>query len=541
MAAALPPIYTVHDALTLCGVDNVVLFAGQTAAQRMAEGLFANEFVGCMDKSMADLKDDFDTYAALTIAQGQIRLTPSTKKKIRAFIQWTRDQIRMGLDPATTPFPEHETPLLERRLHTHELFKKQSDTSKLDPIKPIVLKNDVKWIEWKPTLVNYLNRIPGRDGVPLSYVVRQNELPDFTNRAYFLDMYVYTAPLRGDAFDIDNAQVATIIQGLIVGNTQAETKIQTIPQLQDGRAMFQALDEYYLGVGVFANQTTMAEKIILSVYYTGEEKPHMWWDHFEQKLTSAYAIIDRNEQRQVYSNAQKLRALVGKIQADFLAPQLAAIQTELAKQPMVYTFENALAAIRNVVNQKFPPTMTTAGAFVRTARNIRAANVAAPSSRSMRPSHRHNNTNNYHGGNGRGGKGNAQPRNPPRTPDYARRNDVRQTRTDSEIVRLTSGRWIEYHPSFLFGSEILNAFPNELRTKMENQRAEYRRTRSASRNNHNNTTSSSQNTTRQIQELQTQLESLRSQMSHTVYPPTRSILTPFPVSARLLKARMATR
>lgn len=514
--AALPPIFTVRDALALCGVDDNALFGGETAAQRMAEGLFANTFMGCMDKSMTELKDDFDTFSALTAAQGQIRLTPTTKKKIKAFIQWTRDQIRMGLDPSTVPFPEHETPMLERRLHTHELFKKQSDTSKLDPIKPTILKGDVKWIEWKPTLVNYLNRIPGRDGVPLSYIVRQNDLPDFTPRTNFLDLYVYNAPHQGDAFHIDNAQVATIIQGLIVGNTQAETKIQTIPNLQDGRTMFQALDEYYLGVGVFANQTTMAEKIIASVYYTGEKKPHMWWDHFEQKLTSAYAIIDRNEQRQVYSNSQKLRALVGKIQADFLAPQLAAIQTELAKQPMVYTFENALAAIRNVVNQKYPPTMSTSGALIRTTRNVRAAHTQSPGGRNYLTRQHHNRNQAHHGGNGRGGRGqsrnsggnNAAARGI--TADFARRNEVRQTRPDSEIVRLNNGRWIEYHPSFLFGSAVLNEFPAELRAKMDNQRAEYRRTRqNGGRNSSQYPTT---NTTRQIQELQTQIESLRSQL-----------------------------
>ena len=87
-------------------VDNVIFFQGETPAVRLAEGLFSNTFIKCMDKTMKDLKEDFDTYSTLTVAQGQIRLVPAVKNKIKAFIQWTRGQIRMGIDPALFPFPD---------------------------------------------------------------------------------------------------------------------------------------------------------------------------------------------------------------------------------------------------------------------------------------------------------------------------------------------------------------------------------------------------------------------------------------------------
>ena len=61
-----------------------------------------------MDKTVSELESDWKTYARLTAAQGQIRLRPATKKSIKALLQWTRDEIRMGRNPADTVFPINE-------------------------------------------------------------------------------------------------------------------------------------------------------------------------------------------------------------------------------------------------------------------------------------------------------------------------------------------------------------------------------------------------------------------------------------------------
>ena len=160
----------VFDALVLCGVDNQAFLQGETPATRLATGLFSNNFLGCMDKSMKVLKEGFDSYSTLTINQGQIRLVPTVKNNIKAFIQGPRGQICMGIDPAFFPFPVQFATQFECQLTTHELYIKQSKDA-IDTLKPKMLKGDIKWIDWKPTLVSVLYQIPGRDGVPMSYVV----------------------------------------------------------------------------------------------------------------------------------------------------------------------------------------------------------------------------------------------------------------------------------------------------------------------------------------------------------------------------------
>ncbi|CAJ1941866.1 unnamed protein product [Cylindrotheca closterium] len=94
--AVVPPFFTVHDDMVICGIDDVTLFQGRTQAERIAYAIFSDNFATTMDSTMDKLNEEFKTLAGLTIAQGQIRLMPAIKKNIRAFIQWCRDEIRMG-------------------------------------------------------------------------------------------------------------------------------------------------------------------------------------------------------------------------------------------------------------------------------------------------------------------------------------------------------------------------------------------------------------------------------------------------------------
>ena len=94
-----------------------------------------------MDKTIKELDEDLKSYSALTIGNGQIRLTPGNKRNIRGLMQWCRDKIRVGSNPGITPFPIIEVPNLIRRYKTHEAFVKMS-TTMIDTAKPIHLKQD---------------------------------------------------------------------------------------------------------------------------------------------------------------------------------------------------------------------------------------------------------------------------------------------------------------------------------------------------------------------------------------------------------------
>jgi hypothetical protein len=65
---------------------------------------------------------------------------------------------------------------------------------------PSQFTDKIKWIGWVPTFKNFLRSIPGHNGVPLIYVIRDDS--QVINATYedFLDEYIDKAPLEGAAF-----------------------------------------------------------------------------------------------------------------------------------------------------------------------------------------------------------------------------------------------------------------------------------------------------------------------------------------------------
>jgi hypothetical protein len=160
------------DALIACGVDNVTLFKGETAAQRIADDILDNLFTKCKDMTFKELDDHFKTYSELSVAQGQIRVRPGMRKNIKAFVQWTRDKLQLGCDPSASVFPINQVSDFSRRYKTHKKYQTDSKTL-AEAAKTDKLKESVKWDDWKPTFLNYICAIPGCDGVPLKYICQK--------------------------------------------------------------------------------------------------------------------------------------------------------------------------------------------------------------------------------------------------------------------------------------------------------------------------------------------------------------------------------
>jgi hypothetical protein len=70
--------------------------------------------------------------------------------------------------------------------------------------------------------LNCLRSIPGHDGIPLKYICLDKDEAEPTPHHDFLDNYVGMAPLIGDAFAIDMAQVHTFLVDFVAGSDIAE-------------------------------------------------------------------------------------------------------------------------------------------------------------------------------------------------------------------------------------------------------------------------------------------------------------------------------
>ena len=307
--------------------------------------------------------------------------------------------------------------------------------------------------------------------------------------ANFLDEYIDRAPLQGEAYDTDSNEIHTYIVKFIAENTVAEAKIQPHIQATDGRIDFLALKDHYEVIGVLAIDVVQANKTLEDLIYSGKKKPHMWWDKFERLLQEAFQVYDRHEGRQVHSNAMKLRLLVKKIDADFLAQAKASVNLELSKVPIVLTYEEALATFRNQVSQKFPPNITPQPGRRRTINQVGTRGGGGRGGRGVR--------NGGRGGGRRGRSGRGQKRSHP----------------DARMVRCTNGTEVEVHASYKLRNDIWNLLPQAERDRLIRERAAYRNQRQRTGGDDRYTVSEVTTDVRSISETLTRIQAQFSSLS----------------------------
>jgi hypothetical protein len=225
----------------------------------------------------------------------------------------------------------------------------------------------------------------------------------------------------------------------------------------NGRLDFQALQEHFEGVGINSVDIVNADKALETLFYSGEKKPHMWWEEFEMQLTTCFTIYDRKEARIVHLNDMKLRILIRKLNADFLVQIKAAISIEMTRIPVTLTYEQALSSFRNEVNRKFPPEMSNN----KTRRHINAVDRGGRDAGRGRGGRFNGRGGRSGGGRSNGGRGRGQKR----------------ARTDSNIITLTDGKVIESHPSFNFTPEQWERMQPQDKYSLIRKRQEYKRSR----------------------------------------------------------------
>ena len=350
--------YTVRQAMFICGVNDTDQHQGMIPAQRFATDIFSDSFPMCLDKSVEEVNNDIKQYGSLTQTQGQMRITPGNRQNIQDFMQWSRDMLRTGRDPSLVPFLVQDVAILIRNYKSRKAYMEKSKTI-VETAKPIKFKESMKWDNWNPTYLNFLKAIPGRNGVPLSYVCRENGQPKTHDpNLDYLENYINQAPLHGDAYVTDAGEVHTYLVNFMSNNPTAEVKMLPHVAENDGRLDYRALTDHYEGIGILGVNVLKAVETLMSLFYVGEKRPTMWWDEFEKPLSHAFTIIHKDQKREVYSDAMKLRILLQKVNADFLQSVKAAMSIEINRIPLFMTYDQAMTTFHNEVNRKHPPGMS---------------------------------------------------------------------------------------------------------------------------------------------------------------------------------------
>ena len=154
--------------------------------------------------------------------------------------------------------------------------------------------------------MNYLSTIPGVRGVPLSYVVRENDAPnhdmDFGND--FTACSIACTPLDDASFRADARKVHELLMNFLVAES-AEQWIKDLTPCVNGRRDMEALRNHYRGEGNASRRIVTAEKLRESLHYKSERS--LPFSTFLDRMQKMFNIF-KEEGEQLTENA-KVREL----------------------------------------------------------------------------------------------------------------------------------------------------------------------------------------------------------------------------------------
>ena len=203
----------------IIGVAFVLQAIGFTAegerANLMEAGLAQFEdFRYLAEKDISAMASEF---SKRTVAQGCLVFGLGRTKKLTGVMHWVQDCYRAGDVPTHEEFTVLGLfeALSRAQIRESDIDLVATNSKAADPGK---FKDERKWPEWEKAFVNYLSVIPGVNGIPLSYVVRENEAPeDGEEYASFMERMIKRTPLEGQYFLADSRRVHQLLHGFLQG------------------------------------------------------------------------------------------------------------------------------------------------------------------------------------------------------------------------------------------------------------------------------------------------------------------------------------
>ncbi len=227
--------------MTLTDIQVFNLMGIAVSAQRNA--LIADFLSGGMDAlrhlSDDDVKEACLGYAKRSDGSFPIILSTLQKQRMRALVLWVKYQTRIQ-QPATFEQGTSSTTLkakLDEAWEREELRKEQRKVgqSYLDHSFNSKLKSQAQYEKFAEELNSTLTMIIGCQGIPLTYVIREEEKPSIDKDLPFHKIVILAATLKGPKFEIDARTVHQIILQNVHEDSDAYTYVKPLLRHHDGR------------------------------------------------------------------------------------------------------------------------------------------------------------------------------------------------------------------------------------------------------------------------------------------------------------------
>ena len=251
---------------------------------------------------------------------------------------WAQDHQRCSEDPDLDDMANADEFKEALLVSAQRASLRKTDAKQVDTISkaadPGKFKGKKKCPDREPAFMDYLSTIPGVRGVPLSYVVRENEAPDhetdFGND--FTARSIACALLNDSSFRADDRKVHQLLMNFLVAES-AKQWINDLTPRVNGRCDMEALRNHYRGEGNASRRITTAEKLRESLHYKSDHS--LPFSTFLDRMRKMFNIF-KEEGEQLTENA-KVRELFKCVQPTQLQDTVKALRVRYDLDGITYT------------------------------------------------------------------------------------------------------------------------------------------------------------------------------------------------------------
>ena len=251
-------------------------------------------------------------------------------KFMKALTHWIHDFYRVSETPTVDNMNQQEfRDQLLRALARAEIrtnIKNGSSTAS-EAATPGPLESEKEWKQWEERFTNYAQAQLGSNGIPLSYIIRENDAPENAPTEPFPDFISQTiscAPLSGEYFEADKRAVFNMLVSFTTGKPSADW-IKTTLRYSNGRRSMAALRAHFAGEGNASRNKADADRLKESLHYKNERSMA-----FEVFLTNCQKMFNIYEQEgEPMADDAKTRFLFKKVQHPGLQTAIAALRVQM--------------------------------------------------------------------------------------------------------------------------------------------------------------------------------------------------------------------
>ena len=266
-------------------------------------------------------------WASRTANGGRIIFGTRRTKLMKGLVHWIQDFYRVSDVPHVDGLNEaaFRSQLLRALARADIRTSIKADTkTAADAASPGPLESEKKWKQWEEKFINYTRSHLGTNGVPLSYVIRENDAPsidaDFPD---FISQTIACAPLNGEYYEADKQSVFNMIVSFTTGQPSGDWIKDTL-RYSDGRRSMRALRDHFAGEGNATRNMAEADMLKDSLHYKSERSMP-----FETFLTNCQKMFNIYEKEgEPMPDDAKTRFLFKKVQHNGLQTAIAALRAQ---------------------------------------------------------------------------------------------------------------------------------------------------------------------------------------------------------------------